>query len=119
MVQGLRWWRRLGAALAAFALVLVALGPSLDALVCRDDAGAAAAAHQEIGQVGDADDAAPAGGGLDACVHGHCHHGGGHAPPRLADAEGPGLSAGRPGGFARQRVPTSDPQYGLMRPPRA
>jgi hypothetical protein len=117
MVQGFQWWRRFGAAFAAFALALATFAPSLDLLVCHDEAGVAAG-HQQTDHDGRGDFDKPA-GGQDACVHGHCHHAGAFAPPVLAAADFPANGGDAIGGLARQRVPVSNPQYGLMRPPRA
>lgn len=113
------WWRRLGAALAALVVAVLAFGPSLDSLVCGDEAGLAAAAAEhspaaapDYGQAGHSDD------DLGVCVHGHCHHAGSYAPAAtVAVAEPAPLRARH--GLQRARVATSDPKFGLLRPPRA
>ena len=44
MVRTPSWWRRLGAALAALVVAVLAFGPGLDGLICGDEAGLAAVA---------------------------------------------------------------------------
>jgi hypothetical protein len=111
-------------ALGVIVMIAMAAGPSLDSLICRDDSGFAAAAAESPHELA-ASDPQKHGGpegladGVAPCVHGHCHH---VAPfmPLIPEA------AGAPADFAvktqrpdRQRVATSDPKFGLMRPPRS
>lgn len=120
MGQGSSWWRKLGTALAALVLTLLTFGPSLDGLICKDEgAGLSAAAseaptvtasHQDLsGQKND-----PAG----PCMHGHCHHGSQYvaAVPQLDVTPEPPVGEVHP--LSSDRVPTSDPKFGLKRPPR-
>lgn len=118
------WWRRLGTALAALVLTVLTLGPGLDGLICRDEGGLSASAAEMVVAAGV--DSHEPDHGLDGgpcvhgpCVHGHCHHGGPYVATDLAAAETLHdlTRAGR--APPRGRVPTSDPQFGLMRPPRA
>jgi hypothetical protein len=108
----------LGAALAALVVAVLAFGPGLDGLVCGEEGGMAAAAAEHSPAAasghstgGHADD------DLGACVHGHCHHAASQAPPVTIAAAGPALTRDRHG-LRRARVATSDPKFGLLRPPR-
>lgn len=113
MERGLPVWRRIGAALAAVVLAVLVFGPGLDGLLCLDEAGLSAAAA-EMAYHGDDAPAEPG-----ACLHGHCHHGVSEAPPARAGHAAPaGLIAG-PHAPGRDRVATSDPKFGVLRPPRA
>jgi hypothetical protein len=106
--------------LAACLLVALVSAPTIDAIVCQDDATveasqltAAAAGHLEVGSVGEA----PADLG-DVCPHGHCHHGVPYVP-----AQGPTLTAsftlaGAPPPAEHPALSSQTPQ-GLLRPPRA
>ena len=112
------WWRKIGMALAALVLAVLTLGPGLDGLVCRDEGGAVAAAPiaaeaASDGHSGSADQ------GADICVHGHCHHSAPYVPSALASVETRDHLTGDAHLLARARIPTSDPKFGLMRPPRA
>jgi hypothetical protein len=126
MGQASSWWRKLGMTFAALVLTLLTFAPALDGLLCRDedslsavvatltptaDAGADLATHEERG--------APTPDDKGVCLHGHCHHStpcvgaadaGAEMPVRLAAADHV-LEPGRP--------PTSEPIFGLKRPPRA
>lgn len=109
--------------LAGLVLALLTFAPALDGLLCRDEASLSAVvasmspaadslvAHQDHG--------APAPQDKGVCLHGHCHHPtpcvgaldlAAERPVRLAAADH-ALATGRP--------PTSEPTYGLKRPPRA
>lgn len=113
------WWRKVGMALAALVLTVLTLGPGLDGLVCRDE-GSLSAVAAELPAAA-ADDVAPEpleeGPGI--CVHGHCHHSAPYvsATPAANALSVPLLAVAHP--FVRDRVPTSDPKFGLIRPPRA
>jgi hypothetical protein len=107
----------LGAALAALVLAVLTFGPSLDGLLCHDENGPSAAAQSGVETApaqdsdGHADEAGP-------CVHGHCHHG----ATFLAAAPLDAVAASAPSGrqvWEQARVSTSDPKFGLIRPPRA
>lgn len=121
MVRDVPWLRRLGAVLAALVLAVLAFGPSLDALLCHDDAdlGAVAAEMPAFGaEPGDQGPGEHAGGRA-ACVHGHCHHGAAHTPA-LSAPDASRADAGAAGlGTPRTRIPTSDLKFRLIRPPRA
>jgi hypothetical protein len=71
------WWRRLGGLLAACLLVVLASAPSIDALVCQDDAAISADqyASADTHHAASAPTTAPHSGETgDICPHGHCHH---------------------------------------------
>jgi hypothetical protein len=116
------WWRRTGSALAALILTVLAFAPTLDSIVCHDEGGAPAASTADL-FVATVEPAHDVGGAhaqdaLDICIHGHCHHGSPYVPadPVIVD-----IPAGQPAHHALERlkVATSDPQFGLKRPPRA
>lgn len=118
MVRTPSWWRRLGAALAALVVAVLAFGPGLDGLVCGDEAGVAVAAElpatsvaPDHGHVGHSDDE------RGACVHGHCHHAAAYAQATTVASAAPAVLRDRHG-VIRARVLTSDPKFGLLRPPR-
>lgn len=122
MARNSPWWRKIGTALAALVLTVLTFGPSLDDLVCRNEDGLAAAAAQTE-QLTVAAEHHDTGAGIDGlgdvCLHGHCHHATAYVPvsPTASDTPTYVVSvARRP---VRGRVPTSDPQFGLLRPPRA
>lgn len=118
MVRTPSWWRRFGAALAALVVAVLAFGPGLDGLVCSDEGGLAAAAAELSTTV--APDHSNAGHSDDdrsACVHGHCHHAAASAPATTVASVTPATLRDRHG-LIRARVPTSDPKFGLLRPPR-
>lgn len=114
------WWRRLGGLLAACLLVVLASAPSIDALVCQDDAAIAAS------QVTNADSAhlasAPtpaknSGDAGDICPHGHCHHFGVYVDnPPVRQVMTAFLEA--PANAPEQRFPPSLPGATPERPPR-
>jgi len=115
------WWRKVGMALAALVLTVLTLGPGLDGLICRDEGSLSAVAAELPLAAAPADDAGPA--PLDErpgiCVHGHCHHSAPYVPatPAASELSAPLQAVAHP--FVRDRVPTSDPKFGLIRPPRA
>lgn len=104
-------------ALMALLLGVLAFGPALDAAVCEPEAAAAVMASDHGASAPDD------GYGHDvdadaACIHGHCHHAAFDVPGlgavsdeavSVAARHDPSASAG----------PTSDPTFGLKRPPRA
>jgi hypothetical protein len=123
------WWRGLGGLLAAAVVVVLAIGPSMDALICSGEgvpaASAAAAATSptvvakaQADLAGDQHTGAPGHSDSGACPHGHCHHGGlarlAIAAPSLAVV---GLTDRLP--IPLTPVPVSDRRYSLDRPPRA
>ena len=119
MSRAAAWLRRMGAVLSVLVLAAVALGPSLDGLVCRDETGLSAAAAERVVADIAADHDLP-GHGKDGigCVHGHCHHNSSY----IATADATPAAVWRPEprhNPLRTRVRTSDPQFDLMRPPRA
>lgn len=115
------WWRKVGMALAALVLTVLTLGPSLDGLLCRDEGslGAVAAEMPVAALAADHTDPRPLDEGPGICVHGHCHHSAPYVPatPPGGELSAPLLAVAHP--FVRDRVPTSDPKFGLIRPPRA
>lgn len=115
------WWRRLGTALAALVLTVLTFGPSLDRLLCHDESSlTAAAAELQPGAVpADLRGTDHADDGLAPCVHGHCHHGSPYVPAAPESAAAPQDVVAPQPPLMRVRVPTSDPKYGLIRPPRA
>jgi len=113
------WWRRLGATLAALALVVLTFGPSLDSLLCHDEAGLqAAAAEQTVASNPDAEAEHPAADGSGLCVHGHCHHAAPFLPADAVRSAEPASHLARHT-WARATLPSSAPKFGLKRPPRA
>lgn len=120
------WWRRLGGLLAALVLVVLALGPGLDTMVCGGEGGMSAAAAEsvgadhstavsaDIGHAGDQDHDQ----GLDPCIHGHCHHSAAYVPIGLgAVPEAQVLPARHV--IALATVTALDRKFQLKRPPRA
>jgi hypothetical protein len=99
---------------------VLTFGPSLDSFICHDEIRAPAAAAGAIVTVQPAstDSAGHLQDGLDACIHGHCHHGAAYVPVQLPTADGPAVRPSRQS-WARVQVATSNPQFELMRPPRA
>lgn len=114
------WWKRFGGALAALTLAVLALGPGIDGLICQGDSGLSAAAAtlaDEASVSSDHPSHETGKGGVDACVHGHCHH----ASPYTPSLQEQGASFD--GALLRLAVapdaaPTSHPPSGLIRPPR-
>lgn len=114
------WWRRAGGLLAALVLTVLTFGPSFDTYICRDEGGMSAAAAEqtaaavpdEVGSVGGHEKA------LGACVHGHCHHGAAYTPVDVLPSHEPLVLAGKHD-LPRVAVRSSDPKFGLKRPPRA
>jgi len=105
--------------LAALVVAVLAFGPGLERMVCGDESGLAAdaaelsdaAATPDHSTTGHHDD------DLGACVHGHCHHVAAHAPAVTIAAAEPAFTRDRQG-VRRGRVATTDPKFGLLRPPR-
>jgi hypothetical protein len=110
----------MGGVLAALVLTVFTFGPSVDGLICQNEdwpvaaatAGTLATAQPANPDAGHSDDS------LDGCIHGHCHHGAAYVPVELPMAETPAMRPSRQS-WARVQVATSDPQFDLMRPPRA
>ena len=115
------WWRKVGMVLAALVLTVLTLGPGLDGRICRDEGSLSAVAAELPVAAAPADDAGPPplDEGRGICIHGHCHHSAPYVPATLAAGElsAPLLAVAHP--FVRNRVPISDPKFGLIRPPRA
>ena len=61
--------------MAVCLLTTLLAGPTLDALICKDDASAPAAATLGDVAVAHADDGLTPDLGSGGCPHGHCHHG--------------------------------------------
>jgi len=110
--------RRLAGALVALTLVMLATAPSLDALICGEDAAVAAATGDQTARADDAQ-----AGHLDAaahqpCAHGHCHHSLEFAPQALTRSPVIQASVVQRAWPAVLR-PATLPPSGLDRPPRA
>lgn len=117
-------WRRFGRAFLACLVAAIVITPSLDAIVCGNEAAAetSASATQQhavqasVDEGGEQHDKAPL-GHKGACVHGHCHHVASYPAPaidataRVVEPERLSLTAAV--------LPVSDLQFGLKRPPRA
>ena len=114
------WWRRAGGLLAALVLTVLTFGPSLDSYICRDEGGmsAAAAEHAVAVVQEEADSAGGHERALGACVHGHCHHGAAYTPVDVLPSHEPPILVGKHD-LPRVAVRSSDPKFGLKRPPRA
>ena len=111
--------KRLGAMFAAVLVAVLALGPSLDSLICKDGDGFSAAAESGIGHAV-SDDADLGDHGLDmagACVHGHCHHGAPYAPP-IQNADAVVVVSQADLAVAPDDNPPSNQPNLLIRPPR-
>jgi hypothetical protein len=121
MFEGLTGLRRWGGLLAACLLVLLATTPAIDEFICLNEGPAAAEqiSDTSLAQVQD-DHRSPAQqhpDGVDACPHGHCHHG----PSFMTAASGLAGAIDletppRPHDMAA--LASQDPG-GLERPPRA
>jgi hypothetical protein len=111
------WGRTWVGALSACLLAVLVLGPTLDAVICGDDAVAASVAtaigRPAAGRAPNDHPAEPAG----LCTHGHCH-------PVLSEAPAtpPVIAVGPADRQAYDVVlgsaPTSDRHFELIRPPR-
>lgn len=107
-------------ALAALVLTVLAVGPGLDRLICRDEAGmSAAAAEWIVTDEVEANDTKHVSNEGGACLHGHCHHSAPFAVAIPVAADAPMVQASSVHRLARDRVGTSDPKFGVERPPRA
>jgi hypothetical protein len=110
-------WRRMAVALMALLLGVLTFGPALDAAVCEPETVSAilasdtAAASPVDGHGHDANVDA-------ACLHGHCHHAA-FDLPSLAGLSEESVSVIARHDALRLAAPTSDPTFGLKRPPRA
>ena len=121
MARRLPWWRKVGLVFAALVLTLLTFGPQLDAAFCRDqDSLSAIAAEVSVAKVASAHaDVAPDRDGLGVCFYGQCHHVAPFVPIAPAGAVAPDYLSDAVVRPAENRVATSDPQFGLLRPPRA
>lgn len=109
-------------ALAALVLSVLTLGPGLDGLLCKDEGSlsAAAAAEMPAAQISPSDGhSGPTDEAAGVCMHGHCHHAAPYVPTSTAAAENLQDLTGVVHPLPRARAPTSDPKFGLRRPPRA
>lgn len=113
------WWRRAGGLLAALVLTVLTFGPGLDTYICRDEGGmSAAAAEQAVAVQDETSSAEGHEKALGACVHGHCHHSAAYTAGEVElTQEQPFL--GDKHAVPQVAVRSSDPKFGLMRPPRA
>ncbi len=114
-------WRGFGAVFAALLIAVLALAPSLDKLICRDEAPVAVAEVSLDGKASHLDAAGQDQDGHadpDICIHGHCHHG---APYLSAPIGELAMLDALPDHheLTLGRVSASDRQFGLDRPPRA
>lgn len=115
MLKAWSGWREIKTALLSGLLVLFAIGPGLQDLICAD----APAAANEWLQLSDSAPDEPTPGDIDpaAGVHVHCDHGGvqEHAFTTAAAVIFP-LADGH--ALDRQRIAAANRQFGLDRPPR-
>lgn len=126
MGQASSWWRKVGMTFAAFVLTLLTFAPALDGMLCRDedslsavvatltpaaDVGADLASHHDRGP--------PTPDDRGVCLHGHCHHPTPYVGAVVASAERPIRLAAADHLPEPARPPTSEPTFGLKRPPRA
>lgn len=112
-------WRTLRGVLAAVLVLVFAAAPSLDPLICADDA--LVAAEAAAGHAAAAPDPCPELADHDrqgGCHHGHCHHGGGFVAPAIASASAP-LAWTRGHRLVLVVGGPADMQFGVRRPPRA
>ena len=117
MTRGRNAWRSLGTTLAVLVLAVIAFSPGIERLICHDDGSPAAAGEQWAGVV-QADDAHDDHEDGD-CVHGHCHHASAWVPLSLAVSKEPAAHPLPSGAPPPVRLPVSNLQFDLMRPPRA
>lgn len=115
-------WRSFGAVLAVLLIAVLALAPSLDKLICRDEvplvvAEASLSDKANLETAGQTQDD-QGGSDPDICIHGHCHHG---APYLSAQIGALAMPDALPNHheLLRGRASASDRQFGLDRPPRA
>lgn len=115
------WTRAVRWLAVALLVAVLSLGPSVDALVCGND-GSLSAAAAEAPTVAGQSFAAPEdqhqGSDIaDVCIHGHCHH---YAPFVPLNGDGDFLAKGIRSQHDLERgdIRTSDPHFGLKRPPR-
>lgn len=115
-------WRSFGAVIAALLIAVLALAPSLDKLICRDDAPlsvaeASLSGKADLVKAGQTQDN-HSGSDAEICIHGHCHHGAPYLSAPIGDLA---MLDAVPDHheLSRGRVSASDRQFGLDRPPRA
>ena len=129
MVRGSSWWRKVGMTLAALVMTLLTFAPALDGLLCRDEdslsavvatlAPAANAADAGVDLVSHEDRGAPTPDDRGVCLHGHCHHTTPYVGAVDVAAERPVRLAAADHILEPGHAPTSEPIFGLKRPPRA
>jgi len=124
MANQIPWWRKVGAGLAGLVLAVVAFGPAVDGLVCKEDGLAAAAATLVVAVAVEAPvDLEPDAAGeqcvMGACVHGHCHHPAQVVPAQFGADAGAVVGADARLGGGQAVLPASACLAGLKRPPRA
>ncbi len=115
------WRRKIGMLLAALVLSVLAFGPGLDGLLCRDAGSLSAAATEMRTSVAAADSGIPVGPESRAgvCFFGHCHHATPYIPAPAAAASLPTNLTSIAHPIVRTKVLTSDPKFSFIRPPRA
>ncbi|WP_091741223.1 hypothetical protein [Phenylobacterium immobile] len=107
-------------ALTALVLTAILFGPSLDRLICRNDAAFSAAAGEHMASAEAAQDVTDhADDGFGVCMHGHCHHGVSATPLIPASAVTTVQRTGDDHPVLRTRVRTADAKFDFLRPPRA
>ncbi len=116
-------WRGFGVVFAALLIAVLALAPSLDNLICPDDAPPLAAATALLdGEVHaaaiSADHAPDDQGAADVCIHGHCHHGASLLSAPIGALATLGSAADRHE-LVLNRITVGDRKFDLDRPPRA
>jgi hypothetical protein len=105
---------------AACLLVVLASAPSIDALVCQDDAAIATShlTNADSAKTASAPTTAPTGGDTgDICPHGHCHHFSVYAAREPVRQVITAFAEARPSAL-QQRFPPSLPGATPERPPR-
>jgi hypothetical protein len=106
---------------AAVLIVMLAVGPSLDALICRDEPSGPVAGSAQMIDIAAAGDShgSPASKHPDGvCAHGHCHHGVAYAWVNADAAAAPAVAPERHPLRASTQLASTTPS-GLERPPRA
>ena len=110
------WWRNGAGALVACFMAVFAMLPAFDAVICETDEPAAAhatAAYEGVDQ-DHPGHTEPSG----VCPHGHCHQAVSEAPERAAFGAITTIVA-QAFGLSSSSVPVTNPQFRLIRPPRA
>lgn len=121
MVGRSLWWRKVGLLLATLVLTLFVMGPTLDSAFCRDEDSlrSITAAASQSKTVFVRAETPPNADALGVCFFGPCHHVTPYVPAAPAAVASLHYAAQVARFPMRDRVATSDPHFGLLRPPRA